>query len=293
MAALLAIIGLFVSGFGNSLLPSDTAFVADGSFGAFERATRITVGPQGRIYVIDAGKNAVLIFKSPQASPFILGGYGWTSNTFDRPTGVTTDGLNIYISDYGNHRIQRFDRYSNLISSLSTRDTTYAPARFGYPTGVALTNLGDLLILDSENLRVVEFSVDSRFERNFGDLNTAGGKLQFPIKICPERDKFIYVLEKDRIISFDYYGNYLKTFATGLSADIVGGQSTPNGIVAVSTDTLYWFTSDGLLATKTPIISLIAEQPLRAVQDVAFHDNRLYVLTPHRCEVFTIQSSTH
>ena len=293
MATLLAVIGLLLTGSGLTSRSVDTLLVSETSFGSFDQATRITIGPDGKIYVIDSKINAILIFKSPQDSPSVLGGYGWTAFTFDRPTGIATDGLNIYVSDHGNHRVQRFDRYSNLLSSLSTRDTTYAPAAFGYPTGVALSNQGDLIILDSENLRIVEFSADSRFEREFGDLNTAGGKLQNPIKVCSEGDRYIYVLEKNRIVEFDFYGNYLRSFAQDLTGDIVGGQSTTNGIAAVSTDTLYWFNADGSLASKVSFGTLLAEEPVKSVQDIAFFGNRLFVLTLHRCFVFDVESAIH
>ncbi len=293
MATVFAVVGILLAESGRTLSLPDTLLVSETSFGSFDQATRITIGPGGRIYVIDSKINAILIFKSAQDSPTVLGGYGWTAFTFDRPTGIATDGLNIYVSDYGNHRVQRFDRYSNLLSSLSTRDTTYAPAGFGYPTGVALSNQGDLIILDSENLRVVEFSADSRFERDFGGLNTAGGKLQNPIKVCSEGDRYIYVLEKNRILEFDFYGNYLRSFAEDLPGDIVGGQSTSKGIAAVSADTLYWFDADGSLASRIPFGTLIAEEPVKSVQDIAFFGNRLFVLTPHLCFIFKIESVNH
>lgn len=295
MAAVLALICLCLAGGGrtNSIPPADTLFVSETSFGSFEEATRITVSPEGRVYVIDSQRNAVVVYKSPQDSPSVLGGYGWTSVTFDRPTGVATDGLNIYVSDYGNHRIQRFDRSSGFLSTLSTRDTAYAPARFGYPEGVALSNQGDLLILDSENLRVVEFSADSKFKRSFGDLNTAGGRLQNPVKICSEGDQFIYVLEKHGILEFDFYGNYLRSFANNLHGDIVGGQSTHRGVAAVCEDTLYWFDADGTLNSITPLRMLLGEEPVTSVQDIAFFDDQLFVLTPHRCQIFKLESGNH
>ncbi len=291
MATVLAIASLL---FGPSTLgrdAADTLFVAGNSFGTFEHATRITVGPQGWIYVVDVRKNAVLIYKSLSQPPFVLGGYGWTTSSFDRPSGIATDGLNAYISDFGNHRIQRFDRYSNLLSSLSTRDTSYAPARFGYPAGVALTTLGDLLILDSENLRVVEFSADSRFERVFGGLSASGGQLQDPVKICVSGDQYVYVLEKKDIVEFDYFGNYVRTFAADLGSEIVGGQALASGIAAVSSDTLYRYNTEGALESKTILSTLIAGEPVRAVQDIAYDGNRLFVLMPTRCQIFTIDSN--
>jgi DNA-binding beta-propeller fold protein YncE len=293
MAAILALVLIGFTGGGFVSSPAETTFVSETIFGSFDQASRITTGPDGRVYVVDTKRNAVVIFKSPQDVPTVLGGYGWTASTFDKPAGVATDGLNIYVADYGNHRIQRFDRYSNLLSSLLTRDTSYAPARFGYPAGVALSNQGDLIILDSENLRVVEFSADSRYERTFGDLNAAGGKLQDPIKICSEGDQYIYVLEKNGIIQFDFYGNFLRSFAKQLHGEIVGGQSTQNGIAAVCADTLYWFTADGSLGSQTPLRSLIAEEPVSSVQDIAFSGGHLFVLTPHRCHIFDMVLPHH
>jgi hypothetical protein len=293
MATVLAIVSLLLAQSGGIRSAADTLFVAGNSFGTFEHATRIAIGPQGWIHVVDVKKNAVLIYKSVSEPPFVLGGYGWSTSSFDRPSGVATDGLNTYISDLGNHRIQRFDRYANLISSLSTRDTSYAPARFGYPAGVALTTLGDLLILDSENLRIVEFSANSRFERVFGGLSTSGGQLQDPVKVCVAGDQYVYVLEKKGIVEFDYFGNYVRTFATDMGNEIVGGQATATGVVAVSSDTLYWFNAEGFLESRTNLSTLIAEDPIRLVQDVAFDGNRMYVLTPTRCQIFTLESQGH
>ncbi len=293
MAAVLALVALLLTGAGQRATLPDSVFLFQSSFGAFDEATRITIGPTGRIYVIDAAKNCIEIFKAPRDSPSVLGGYGWTNTAFDRPTGVATDGLNVYVSDFGNHRIQRFDRYSGYISSLQTRDTIYAPAQFGYPGGIALTNQGDLLILDGENLRVVEFSADSRFERDFGGINTSGGKLQDPIKICLEADRLVYVLQKHNVVVFDFYGNYLRTIAEELDADFVGGQSTPNGLAIVAGDTLYWYDAEGILLSKIPFGMLFADEPVTSVQDIAFSDNQLFVLTEHRCFVFSIQPAAH
>ncbi len=290
MATLLAIAAVLSFHPVGDALCADTLFVAGRAFGSFEQAARITIGPQGRVYIIDSKKNAVLIFDSKDKDPYVLGGFGWSSTSFDRPTGVTTDGLNIYVSDYGNHRIQRFDRYSNLLSSLFTRDTSYAPARFGYPAGVALTTLGDLLILDSENLRIVEYSSDSRFERDLGGLNTSGGTLEDPVKVCVGGDQYIYALEKKRILEFDYFGNYLGTFGNSLGGDIVGGQATSTGIAVVSADTMYQFDASGALESKLAFSTLIAEEPIRMVRDIAFDATTIYVLTPTRCYPFTIDA---
>jgi hypothetical protein len=289
MEAILAVAGILLVNFQGSTNRPDTSFVAETSFGSFEQATRITIGPQGWIYVIDSKKNAVLIFKTVRDQPSLLGGFGWSSVTFDNPTGVATDGLNVFVSDYGNHRIERFDRYSHLLSSLYTRDTSIAGVQFGYPTGIALTQQGNLIILDSENLKVVEFSADSRFERSYADLNSSGGKLQYPIKVCVQGDEFVYVLEKRRILQFDFFGNYIRSFANDLRGEIIGGQTIPSGIAAVSGDTVYSFNDGGALISRISLATLIGETPIHGVRDIAFYNNRLFVLTETRCHVFIIE----
>jgi hypothetical protein len=74
-----------------------------------------------------------------------------------------------------------------------------------------------------------------------------------------------------------------------LESEIVGGQAIANGVVAVSSDTLYWFNTEGSLESRTSLSTLIAEEPIRSAQDIAFDGNRLYILTPTRCHIFKLE----
>jgi hypothetical protein len=267
----------------------DSVLVEEYSIGSFQHATRIVAGTPGTLYVLDANTNTLSLFTSTQDSPKIIGGFGWSSSSFDKPTGVATDGVNVYVSDYGNHRIQRFDRDLNYISSLSTRDTSDAAARFGYPLDIAISEFGDLFVLDGENLRVMKFSSTRFFECSFGDINSGEGKLSNPTKLVVTTSR-IFVVERTRIAVFDYFGNYLGSIGKGVVSDLNGFTLLANGCLAVSNDTIWWLSREGVVQKSLPLSFIISGESIDKMQDVACMGSRLFILSPHRIHVFKMSN---
>ena len=269
----------------------DTLLVEDRFFGSFENASRITVDSRGFILVIDEAAHSVLVFDSPDHQPRVLGGYGWDQTTFDRPTGVATDVLNIYVADFGNHRVNRFDRQLTFLSSLSTRDTTFEIARFGYPRGVALSRQGDLFVLDGENLKVVQFNGRSGFVRTFGGIESSEGRLREPVEIEVSNDDKIRVLETDRVVEFDFAGNYVRSIGEGVIRNSKGMCLARNGFLVVSNDTLRWFHNDGSVRMTLAASEILGEFPASPLRDVVVWKDRLLLLTPVRVGVFQVESA--
>jgi sugar lactone lactonase YvrE len=135
------------------------------------------------------------------------GGYGWVESTFDEPVDVFATPLNVYVVDKNNHRIQRFDRDLNYISSLSTRDDNNDASRFGYPNSCTVSNQGDLYILDTENQRVVKFDLFGNFIQNFGGYDSGNYQLRKPKSIAVSPYNRIYVLDETGVLIFDAFGN--------------------------------------------------------------------------------------
>jgi hypothetical protein len=265
----------------------DSIPVEEYSVGSFERATRIFAGTQGAIYVLDADQNKIFVFTEITQPPKSIGGFGWSAGSFDKPTGIATDGIHIYVSDYGNHRIQRFDRNLNYISSFSTRDTSDAVSRFGYPLDVALSELGDLFILDGENLRVLKFNPQKFFERSFGDINAGKGKLQNPIRLVVTTSR-IFVGEQTRIVVFDYFGNYLSSIGDGIVSGLTGFAMSDNTLLLASPDTLWRFSQEGVFQKLIPRSHLVTGEHIERIQDIACIRNRLFILSPRRLYIFKI-----
>lgn len=172
--------------------------------------TDIDVDLYGTVYVLDAPSATLRILTTNLQTTAVTGGPGWESGRFDQPSAVwARNGLDIFVADYGNHRIQRFDRQLAFVSSLSTRDNDAPDKRFGYPTDVALSRMGELFICDGENQRVVKVNGQSQIEKVFGGFDAGKGKLEKPTRLAIGPSDNIYVLDGSRILTFDSFGNFL------------------------------------------------------------------------------------
>lgn len=287
MAAFPQIIALLLgSGISPIGVSPDTSITEVQALGSFQQASRLITNPQGWMYVTDAGRNLVVRLKGDESVNISVGGYGWTSTTFDKPTGLATDGLNLYVSDNGNHRLQRFDSNLNFISSFATRDTSFADARFGYPLGVALSRLGDLFVLDGDNLRVVKFSGNVRYERSFGDIDDQRSRLRRPEKILIDPNDHVFVLEPDRLLEFDYFGHYLRTIGEHSFSEACGFCFVRGGIIVATHAELCWFSDRGELTRTIRPSDLQTKIEPGPFEDVAGAGDRLLILTSTRLHIF-------
>ena len=288
MAALFAIIlALLICPSHVSAQMVDSALVEDYSLGSFQRATHIVPGTQETLYVLDADEKKLSFFSNLRDAPKTMGGFGWSTSSFDNPTGVATDGVNVFVSDYGNHRVQRFDRNLNYISSLSTRDTSDVFSRFGYPLDIALSEFGDLFILDGENIRVVTFNAQNEFERSFGDSNAGKGKILNPVKLLAVNSR-VFVGDKDKILVFDYFGNYLGSVGDGVIDNLTGFTMVPNGMVVASGDRIWWFSEEGSFQKTSSLDNIISDGRIDHIQDVACNGKQLFILSLHKVHVFSL-----
>ncbi len=290
MVALAAIAGLLLCVPG--LQAQDTLFVEESFFGSFGNAARIAVDASGTIYVLDDARHTLSLFSERGTHQRLVGGYGWDATTLDRPTGVATDGLTIYVSDYGNHRIVRYDRNLVFLSALSTRDTSISSAQFGYPLGLALSKQGDLFVLDGENLRVVQFDSRSGFVRSFGSLEAGEGRLQRPLEVAVSEDDKVLVLEPDRIAQFDYAGNFLSSIGRGTFTGAKGMAVGRRGIMVVANDTLHLFDSKGSVRWAMAASEILSEYSLAPLQDVAMWKDRLLIVSPSRVGIFRMEPAS-
>jgi hypothetical protein len=184
---------------------------------SFQSAVSIAVDPDGILFVADRGTHKVIRCSGNGKPALDAGGFGWSSSGFDEPLDVCAPtGIDVYVADYGNHRIQRLDRNLTIVSGLSLRDNEDPDERFGYPRSVAVDRFGSLFIVDGENERVVKIRNANAFERAFGGLEAGKGRLRAPTRIRVSDDDVVYVQDGNAIVAFDLFGNYIRRVGEGL-----------------------------------------------------------------------------
>lgn len=259
------------------------------SFGSFEGAYRITSCPHGWLYVVERGSHSITLLKSHDAVPKRIGGFGWGQLSFDSPTSLSADGLNVYVSDYGNHRVQRFDKNLNYISTLSTRSLDDESGRFGYPAGVDLSKKGELFILDGENNRVVRFSQQSKFQAFFGDSEAKQRKIQKPIELTVTKSDRIFVLESLRVLEYDYFGSFIRTIGEGEIRNAKGFYVDDERLVVAEEHSVLWFDLNGVLSRRIDMKEFISSESLSSLVDVMLIGKDIYLLTEKKIHVFELR----
>ena len=213
--------------------------------------------------------------------PFELewGSSGTQPGMFLHPQHLTVDSENnIYVTDLGNSRVQKFDDQGNYIRSWGTGGSE--PGQFKQPSGIA-TSDGYVFVVDNELNTVQKFDSFGNFIMTWGSSGNANGEFLSPNGIAISDDKFVYVVDtgNDRIQKFTFDGEYISKF--GESSRFGGNFVSPNDIaidgagklfVTDSSNRISIYTNDGnFLRTLDSSIGGFRLSPMGIIFDT--HDN--------------------
>lgn len=244
------------------------------------RGNRLEVDIYGNMFVVETERSVVRLYSKDTVLVREIGGQGWNNDQFDHPSGIwARNGIDVFVADYGNHRIQRFDRSLNYVATFSTRSSDNPDERFGYPTDVAVSRLGDLYICDSENTRIVKVDRFSQVERVFGGFDAGKGRLENPIRIEIGPHDYIYVLDSNRILVYDTFGNFLHELAPGVFKNPQCLYADYRRILVTDGTTIYCFDENERLASSTLLQTLTGSEQA-VVHSVALHKDTIYLLGP-------------
>jgi hypothetical protein len=260
-----------------------------GSFGDFQKAGSISVDQQGNIYISDITANKIFKYSSDHNLILSVGGYGWDQLTFDQPLDLALSyGLNVYVCDYGNHRIQRFDKNLCYISTYYTRDNESTEMRFGYPSGAAISNKGELFFIDSENNRIIKLNTFFEYNRSFGGFEAGLGRLKRPQKIRIDGDNILYVLDDGRISVFDGFGNYLKNIYIPLADTVKGISFFEEYICILNTKNIELVNKSNDVIDKISLKDIGVIQEKEKITDICIFGKTVYLLTDHKVYILKI-----
>lgn len=124
----------------------------------------------GSVYVVDMGNHRIQKFDtSTNVLPQLLTKWGGSpaaghassplaqeAGQLRSPWGITVDGVgDVYVTDTGNHRIEKFDREGNFITQWGGFGN--GDGQFNFPYGIAVDAKGSVFVVDSGNTRVQQF----------------------------------------------------------------------------------------------------------------------------------------
>ncbi len=273
------------------------AFGSEGDApGQFRSPMGLSLDPKGALYIADTGNNRVQKCSDTGKVLAMAGGFGWGEDQFNRPKDLAAEnGLDLFVSDFENRRIMRYDSELHWIEAYSFPAAAEERLSLGFPSGIALSIHGDLFIADSENRRILKVNTLREPLQVFGDFDEGEGDLEEPQKIAIDADDQIYVSDRQRgsILVFDYFGNYLHQIGQGVLKEPAGLFLERQSVLFVADsgrDQVLIFSRDGRLLCEVGS----SGNKLGAMDDpsdVAVYNDRMYVTEAgnHRVQVFELR----
>ncbi len=242
------------------------------------RGTAISVDIYGNMFVLDSESSTLRIYSKDRVLVHEVGGQGWENDRFDRPAGIwARNGIDVYVADYGNHRIQRYDRNLTFVSSLFTRDNSNPDERFGYPSDVSLSRSGDLFICDTENSRIVKINQLNGVSVPFGGFGAGQGRLLRPSRAQAGPKDNVYVLDAPRVLVFDNFGNYLQDLSPGLFISPTALFADEQGVAVLDSTTIFFYDQDNRPGPAVQIQPIVAPESVH-IRSIAASNGILYLL---------------
>ncbi|WP_293170645.1 protein kinase [Oceanithermus sp.] len=220
----------------------------------------------------------------PDGTPLkLFSGVGSAPGMFaSPPLDLATDREgHIWISvfEYGSGQsrmVHRFDPEGKLVASIGPYGVK--PGEFLYPASLTSSDLGELLVLDSENHTIQRFDLAGRPLGRFGGKGAGKGLFDTPRKIVASRH-FLYVLDygNRQVQRLTLEGRYLSRFAFRKSK---GSDELRvlSGLGIDEADQLYIFdadaqkirklNTDGRVILSLPLPTMQNEDPLSLVDIV-------------------------
>ncbi len=253
--------------------------------------SRITVSPSGRIYFVSRSTNQNGWVDDRTGRVTAVGGSGWGQDALDEPTGIALEALSVFVSDRNNQRVVRYDRDLRPVSELRTVDTTYVPARFAYPAGIAVNRRGDMGVLDGDSRELVVFDNTGRFLFRFGRDPRNGVVLRDPVDICVDGSGRWVILDRTMLVEVDEFGTLV--YREELRENEQRAVDARSGwTVTADRDGLLLHTSDHRTHQSMPLTSFYLESSTAILRDLTMVDRGIVMVIDGEIVRYSIEGFT-
>jgi DNA-binding beta-propeller fold protein YncE len=214
---------------------------------AWAAVTAVEGAPDGTVYVIHrcfanscAGRQEAPILKYDASGRLLK---SWGEGMFIFPHGATLDRQgNLWVTDARGengkgHQVFKFSPEGKVLMTLGKAGVSGSgPDLFDQPNDVVVARDGTIFVADShrngKNNRIVKFSKDGKYIKEWGGKGSGPGQISEPHTIALDSRERLFVgdRENNRIQIFDQDGKYLTEWRQF---------GRPSGIYITSDDTIY------------------------------------------------------
>jgi hypothetical protein len=250
--------------------------------GLLRDARAVSVAPDGSIYIADTGHNRILQLAPNGELLGEIGGLGREHGQFQWPIDVAAEqGTNVWVSDFGNRRIERFTRRFTWQGSIKL------PSQNGdiaaQPGALAVTTTGDLFVVDQDGQRLLKYNPLGILQAEFGaDRGITWVSAIQNLAAHSERGVVWANSEMNLVHGMDIFGNAM--------GDIGRGQLRGPRLVAFGDNTLWVCDSLGIKCAEVDrgefqlvmAMRAMQAQGIQQVSDFACQDDSLLYLLDGR-----------
>lgn len=145
-----------------------------------------------KIYVSDIGKHKIHIFSKEN--------FEWLSSFPDvnekdtafvhQPTAITIKNDVLYVTDFGEFHVKKFDMNGNFIGSVGSYGDS--PGQFKRPKGIAVDNNNFLYVVEAGYNNLIIFNSIGQLMMYFGGAQPGPGYLYAPIRVSIDYENLDY-----------------------------------------------------------------------------------------------------
>ena len=202
-------------------------------------------------FVGDYNANTVLMYQiTPSGLSYVrtFGTAGSGAGQFSGPAQVAVVGNDIYVADYFNARVQRFNKTTGAyVSQFGSAGS--GNGQLSGPSGLVYNPANGLLyVSETGNDRVQLFTTSGVYVSQFGSLGAGNGQLNNPFGLALDSVGNIYVADtsNNRVSKFDSTGTWLRNIGAGIASPYaVAVDKADNAWVTGSAGYVYAYDSGG------------------------------------------------